>query len=67
MDTMTDVHVEELCTSTVNRTPIMRPTTGLERSSSLRKTLPESEFKSAVDRPELMGYSNIHFQRHRFA
>ncbi len=40
MDTMTLVQVEELCTSTVNRTPIMRPTTGFVRRSLLWKTLP---------------------------
>ena len=34
------VHVDELCTSTVNRTPIINPTMGLD-SSPLEKTDPE--------------------------
>ena len=29
-ETMTDVHVEELCTTTVKRMPIIKPTIGLD-------------------------------------
>ena len=40
METMTEVQVEEDCTRTVNRTPIIRPTTGLLSRSLLWKMPP---------------------------
>ena len=43
IDTMTEVQVEELCTSTVKNTPIMRPTTGFVNMSLPWNTLPGTE------------------------
>ena len=43
---MTEVQVEELWTSTVKNTPIMRPTTGLLNISFPWNTLPEMEYKT---------------------
>lgn len=40
---MTEVQVDELCTSTVKSTPIIRPTTGFDRSSLLWNTEPGKE------------------------
>ena len=45
IDTMTDVQVEELWTSTVKNTPIMRPTTGFANMSLPWNTLPGMECK----------------------
>ena len=41
METMTEVQVDELCTSTVNITPIIRPTIGFVSSALFWKTVPE--------------------------
>ena len=40
METMIDDEVDEDCTRTVTRTPIMRPTMGLLRRVDWRKTAP---------------------------
>jgi hypothetical protein len=43
MDTITEVQVDELWTSTVNITPIISPTTGFVRSSLFWKMEPVKE------------------------
>ena len=45
---MTEVQVEELCTRTVNRMAIIRPTIGLASSVLLWKMVPEKQKKLIV-------------------
>ena len=42
-DTMTEVQVEELCTRTVNKMAIMRPTIGFASNALLWKIVPGTE------------------------